>query len=84
MTYIKLEVCPICKTPPERDTDSLGRPGGHGYPGHSSYRYICPCCKLTKGESYDDIYNTFEGAIEKAKQSWNSECARIASYMNKN
>lgn len=77
MGYIDVKECPVCGAHPERDKVDMGRPGGHGYPGHYSYQYKCEKCKLLKSEGYTDIYCSPEEAVNHAKQSWNTECARV-------
>ena len=85
MEYVNLKTCPICGAYPEKEISDMGRPGGHGYPGHYSYQYYCNLCGLLKGESYDDVYCSLEGAVDKAKQSWNDECDRVITFIkNKN
>lgn len=81
MEYISLKLCPICGEVPERITQDLGRPGGHGYPGCTQYRYECECCKLLKGAPKDDISCTKEEAIRLAKESWNIEAERVLALL---
>lgn len=81
--FISVKACPICGEHPHREECDLGRPGGHGYPGHSSYQYKCECCGLVKGVETHDIYSTSEDARERAKLHWNEEVDRIAGYIDR-
>lgn len=81
--FISAKACPICGEHPHREECDLGRPGGHGYPGHSSYQYKCECCGLVKGVETQDIYSTPEDARERAKLHWNEEVDRIAGYIDR-
>jgi len=81
--FISAKACPICGEHPHREECDLGRPGGHGYPGHSSYQYKCECCGLVKGVETQDIYRTPEDARERAKIYWNEEVDRIAGYIDR-
>lgn len=80
--YVSIKLCPICGEVPERVTYDLGRPGGHGYPGHTSYQYKCECCGLLKGADCDDIYCSKEEAINQAKTTWNAEVDRVQAYIH--
>ena len=75
--YISVKACPVCGEHPERITESLGRPGGGGYPGHFTYEYKCGYCKLLKGGETHDIYVKPEEAINLAKELWNDEVDRV-------
>lgn len=77
MEYISLKVCPVCGEHPEFTKESLGRPGGHGYPGHYTYQYKCEFCRLLKGVETHDIYDSPEEAKNRAKETWNEEVDRI-------
>ena len=81
--FISVKPCPICGETPERLTADLGRPGGHGYPGHHDYQYACECCKLIEGACCDDIYNPKEIALRRAKETWNAEVDRVQSYLDR-
>lgn len=81
--FVRVKLCPICGEPPHREECDLGRPGGHGYPGHSSYQYKCECCGLVKGAETHDIYGTSEEARERAKLHWNEEVDRVAQHINR-
>lgn len=81
--YISLKVCPICGEPPEFRKESLGRPGGHGYPGHFDYQYKCECCQLIKGESHHDIYDSPEDSKNRAKTSWNQKVEAIQRLLDR-
>ena len=81
MEYIHLKPCPVCGAHPERDKVDMGRPGGHGYPGHFSYKYHCELCGLLKSEGYTDIYCSPEEAVNHAKNSWNTECDRVSKLI---
>lgn len=81
--FISAKACPICGEHPHREECDLGRPGGHGYPGHTSYQYKCECCGLVKGVETQDIYSTPEDARERAKIYWNEEVDRIAGYIDR-
>lgn len=81
--FISAKVCPICGESPHREECDLGRPGGHGYPGHKTYQYKCECCGLIKGVETHDIYSTPEDARERAKLHWNEEVDRIAEYIDR-
>lgn len=75
--YIRVKACPVCGEHPELIKESLGRPGGHGYPGCYCYEYKCGYCKLLKGGETNDIYVTSEEAINLAKELWNGEVDRV-------
>jgi hypothetical protein len=77
MEYVYLKVCPVCGEHPEFTKESLGRPGGHGYPGHYTYQYKCEFCRLLKGVETHDIYDSPEEAKNRAKETWNEEVDRI-------
>jgi hypothetical protein len=77
MEYISLKVCPVCGEHPEFTKESLGRLGGHGYPGHYTYQYKCEFCRLLKGVETHDIYDSPEEAKNRAKETWNEEVDRI-------
>jgi hypothetical protein len=77
MDYISLKACPVCGEHPELAKESLGRPGGHGYPGHYTYQYKCEFCRLLKGDETHDIYNSPEEAKNRAKANWNAAVERI-------
>jgi hypothetical protein len=77
MEYVSLKVCPVCGEHPEFTKESLGRPGGHGYPGHYTYQYKCEFCRLLKGVETHDIYDSPEEAKNRAKETWNEEVDRI-------
>ena len=81
--YVSIKLCPICGEVPERITTDLGRPGGHGYPGHKSYQYKCECCKLVKGGDIDDIYLPKEAAQNKARETWNAEVDRVQEFLHR-
>ena len=75
--FIRTRACPVCGEHPELIKESLGRPGGHGYPGNFSYKYVCGFCRLLKGEETCDISMSSEEANALAKQSWNEEVDRV-------
>lgn len=79
--YIPVKACPVCGAHPELQQDDLGRPGGHGYPGHYTYVYKCGYCKLLKGGEWSDIYASSEEAKNLAKELWNVEVERIEKIM---
>lgn len=79
--YISVKACPVCGEHPELQKDDLGRPGGHGYPGHSAYEYKCGYCRLLKGGETTDIYVSSEEAKNLAKELWNEEVERISRIM---
>ena len=81
--YISVKNCPICGEGPQRITTQLGRPGGHGYPGKNDYQYVCECCRLLKGESHHDIYDSPEDAINRAKKSWNDQVNCVQAYIDR-
>lgn len=81
--FISVKPCPVCGEGPQRITTELGRPGGHGYPGHKDYQYVCECCGLVKGESHHDIYGSSEDAINRAKKSWNDRVAGVQTYLDR-
>jgi hypothetical protein len=81
MEYVELERCPICGAHPDREKESLGRPGGHGYPGHYTYQYKCEKCKMVKGISFDDVYHNEEAANRAARLSWNEACYKVLGFM---
>jgi hypothetical protein len=81
--FVSLKLCPICGEAPERTSYDLGRPGGHGYPGHTSYQYKCECCGLLKGSDCDDIYGSKETAIRRAKETWNEEVDRTTEFLSR-
>lgn len=83
-SYISVKACPVCGEHPELNKESLGRPGGHGYPGHYTYEYRCGFCKLLRGVETHDIYDSPEEAINRAKESWNKEVARILKLRKNN
>lgn len=83
MKYINLKECPICGAYPEKEVSDMGRPGGHGYPGHFTYHYECPNCKLLKSPSFNDISGSSEEAAYRAKLAWNGVCASTQEYINK-
>lgn len=83
-SYISVKACPVCGEHPELNKESLGRPGGRGYPGHYTYEYRCGFCKLLKGVETQDIYDSPEEAINRAKESWNKEVARILKLRKNN
>lgn len=80
--YISVRACPVCGEHPELKKESLGRPGGGGYPGHYDYEYQCGYCGLLKGGETHDIYGSPEEALNRAKESWNKEVARIEKIMD--
>jgi hypothetical protein len=81
--YVSIKLCPVCGEVPERVSYDLGRPGGHGYPGHKSFQYKCECCKVVKGGDIDDIYCPTETAIRRAKETWNEEVDRITEFLSR-
>lgn len=83
-SYISVKACPVCGEHPELNKESLGRPGGHGYPGHYTYEYRCGFCKLLRGVKTHDIYDSPEEATNRAKESWNKEVARILKLRKNN
>lgn len=83
MEYLSLKLCPVCGEVPEKVTEELGRPGGHGYPGHKSFQYRCECCKLVRGTEVTDIYESTEQAMHRAKVEWNAEVERIQNHLRK-
>jgi hypothetical protein len=84
MTYISLKACPVCGEHPELIKESLGRPGGHGYPGHFTYEYKCEFCRLLKSGETHDIYDSPEEAKNRAKERWNEEVDRIKKLQQAN
>lgn len=81
MDYIELLSCPICGAHPDREKENLGRPGGHGYPGHYTYQYKCEKCGCLKGDSMNDIYDKPSTADDRARISWNKEVQRVLHFM---
>lgn len=81
MDYIELLACPICGAHPDREKESLGRPGGHGYLGHYTYQYKCEKCSYLKGDSMNDIYDNPSAADARARISWNKEVQRVLHFM---
>jgi hypothetical protein len=75
--YISLKACPVCGEHPELKKESLGRPGGHGYPGHFTYEYKCEFCGLLKGGESHDLYTSSDEAKNRARETWNEEVDRI-------
>jgi hypothetical protein len=84
MEYISLKACPVCGEHPELKKESLGRPGGHGYPGHFTYEYKCEFCQLLKGGEAHDLYDSSEEAKNRAKELWNEEVDRIQRIQQAN
>ena len=84
MEYISLKPCPVCGESPEFVKESLGRPGGHGYPGHYTYQYKCEFCQLLKGGETHDLYDSPEESKNRAKESWNEEVDRIQRIQKAN
>lgn len=83
MEYIELKACPICGAHPDKKITDMGRPGGHGYPGHSSYGYECDNCRLLKGATFTDIYGSSAEANNQAKLSWNGVVNKVQEYLDK-
>ena len=83
MEYVNLKTCPICGAYPEKEISDMGRPGGHGYPGHYSYRYECPNCKLLKTVGFNDISCTSSEAVAQAQKFWNGICDKTQEYIDK-
>ena len=81
MDYIELLSCPICGAHPDREKESLARPGGHGYPGHYTYQYKCEKCKMLKSDDMNDIYDNPSTADARARISWNKEVQRVLHFM---
>lgn len=82
--YIFLKPCPICGEHPELRTESMGRPDGHGYPGHYMYLYRCGYCKLLDSGGWKhDIYDSPEEAKNRAKDGWNTEVDRIQNIIDR-
>jgi hypothetical protein len=79
--YVSVRACPVCGEHPEKLTESLARPGGHGYPGHYTYQYKCGYCKLLKSSETHDIYDSSDEAVNRAKESWNAEVERVEKIM---
>jgi hypothetical protein len=75
--YVSPKPCPVCGEHPHRKEQSLGKPGGRGYPGYFSYEYVCECCKLLKGGETSDLYVSKEDAIRSATELWNEEVDRV-------
>lgn len=73
--------CPVCCQSPHRKEESLGKPGGRGYPGYYSYEYVCEYCKLLKGGGATDLYVSKADAISSAMDYWNEEVDRIQKCM---
>ena len=82
-SYISLLHCPICGEAPEKEKESLGRPGGHGYPGCFSYEYRCGCCKLLRGGETSDIYLSPEDANNLARELWNERVESTKAHLDK-
>lgn len=80
--YISVKPCPVCGEHPEFNKESLAGMRGTGYPGHYDYQYRCGYCKLLKGTETNDIYDSPEEAINRAKLSWNDEVDRIQEHIN--
>lgn len=80
--FVHLKACPICGAMPEKHVESLGRPGGHGYPGCSLYWYKCEYCGRVKGAQIDSIYRTDEAAAYDAKTAWNEEVTTIETFLS--
>ena len=84
ISYIPVKACPVCGEHPVLRTESMGRPGGHGYPGHYEYLYRCEFCKLLSGSAWvHDIYDSPEKANNRAKSLWNEEVDRIQNHLRK-
>ena len=83
LPYISVKLCPICGEVPERATQHLGRPRGHGYPGCYSYQYKCECCRLVSGVEACDISKSKEEAIARAKETWNAEVERVLLLLDR-
>ena len=79
--YVELERCPICGAHPDREKEGLGRPDGHGYPGHYTYQYKCEKCKMVKGKMFDDVYTPEDTANHAARLSWNEACYKVQGFM---
>jgi hypothetical protein len=83
INFISVKPCPICGEMPGRVTQDLGRPGGHGYPGHVQFYYECECCRLLKGVPADDIYRDRADAMEFAKIKWNDKVEEVKEYIDR-
>ena len=83
MEYVNLKTCPICGAYPEKEISDMGRPGGHGYPGHYSYHYECPNCKLLKSASFNDVWATSIDAVAQAQKCWNGICDGVQTHLDK-
>lgn len=81
--FISVKACPICGEAPQRFEESLGRPGGGGYPGYFTYEYKCECCRLINGGEWHDLYCTKEEARDKAKASWNRKVDEVIKYLER-
>ena len=83
MEYIELKVCPICGAHPDKKITDMGRPGGHGYPGHYSYGYECDNCRLLKGATFNDLCGSPAEANKQAKLFWNGVVNKVQEYLDK-
>lgn len=81
--YISLKPCPICGEHPELKKESLGRPNGHGYPGHHTYQYSCGYCQLLSGEEHHDIYDSPKDSQNRAKLSWNQKAEGVQQILDR-
>lgn len=81
--YISVKLCPICGEVPGRITHDLGRPGGHGYPGHHTYQYSCGYCQLLSGEEHHDIYDSPKDSQNRAKLSWNQKAGEVQQILDR-
>lgn len=80
MTQIKR--CPICGNIPVMNTESMEKPGGHGYPGCHAIRLKCHHCDLLKCSSSNTVGGiSIEEAKKRATENWNEEVDRIERLM---
>lgn len=80
---VRVMLCPVCGSPPQRVEYDLGKPGGRGYPGHKTYQYKCEFCNLVRGTEVTDIYEAAGQAINRAKLGWNTEVERIRNHLRR-
>lgn len=81
--YVSIKLCPVCGEVPERVTHSLEGPNGRGYRGCYTYQYKCECCRLVSGGEATDISISKEEAVNRAKETWNTEVERIQLLLDR-